>query len=75
MNRPYINVEKTGQNIKNLMKKEKLSVRKLATLMDFQSPYAIYKWFRGDGLPSIDSLVMLSAIFNLQIEDILVIDF
>lgn len=75
MNRPHINVEKTGQNIKNLMKKEKLSVRELATLMDFQSPYAIYKWFRGVGLPSIDSLVMLSAIFNLQIEDILVIDF
>ncbi|MED9969431.1 MAG: XRE family transcriptional regulator, partial [Ruminococcus sp.] len=36
-------------------------------------PQAIYKWQRGAALPTVDNLVVLSAVFNTNINNILVI--
>ena len=33
---------------------------------------AIYRWQRGDALPSIDNLVILADLFGVQIDDIIV---
>ena len=38
----------------------------------FNTPQAIYKWQRGDALPTVDNLVALAAVFGVQIDDILV---
>lgn len=70
---PVINLEKTGQNIKKLRIDNNMSVKDLQNLLGFESPQAIYKWQWGDSLPTIDNLVVLAKIFNVQINDILVI--
>ena len=71
---PVINLVKTGNNIKSLMAKNKLSVTKLQDILGFTSPQAIYKWFWGQSLPSVDNLVILASILHVSIEDILVIE-
>lgn len=71
---PVINLVKTGKNIKSLMVRSNISVLQLQDILGFTSPQAIYKWFWGQSLPSIDNLVILSRLFNISIEDILVIE-
>lgn len=40
----------------------------------FVTPQAIYKWQHGTALPTIDNLVVLAAILQVRIDDILVTD-
>lgn len=70
---PVIDIEKTGENIKQLREKNKLTVKDLQTHLGFDSPQAIYKWQWGQSLPSIDNLVALAILFKVNIHDILVI--
>ena len=38
----------------------------------FISPQAIYKWQNGTALPTVDNLIVLAALFDVLIDDILV---
>ncbi|MCH4192232.1 MAG: helix-turn-helix domain-containing protein [Butyrivibrio sp.] len=69
---PTIDMERTGQNIINLRQERGLSVRDIQDVFGFVTPQAIYKWQHGTALPSIDNLVVLAAILQVQIDDILV---
>jgi transcriptional regulator with XRE-family HTH domain len=71
---PVIDLVKTGNNIKSLLAQNNISVTQLQDILGFTSPQAIYKWFWGQSLPSIDNLVILSSILHVSIEDILVIE-
>ena len=51
-----------------------LSVRDLQDVFGFATPQAIYKWQQGIALPTIDNLVVLAAVLQVRIDDILVID-
>ncbi len=74
MNIPIINMKQTGQNITCLREQRGLSVRTLQRMMGFATPQAIYKWQHGDSLPTLDNLVALSAILDVPIDGILVVD-
>lgn len=69
---PTINLIKTGENIKRLRKANGLSVVDLQNVFGFTTPQAIYKWQCGQCLPTIDNLLVLSSIFKVKIDDILV---
>ena len=71
---PVINMAETGKNIERLRKEAGLSVKNLQDLFGFRTPQAIYKWQRGCALPSIDNLVVLAAVLNVKIDDILVLE-
>ena len=70
---PVINMVATGQNITRLRKQAGLSVANLQQIFGFTTPQAIYKWQRGMALPTVDNLVILAAVFNTNINNILVI--
>ena len=75
MNRfPTINLVKTGNNITKLMKQNNIKVVDLQEIFGFEYPQAIYKWKRGECLPTIDNLIILSTIFKTPIDKILVLD-
>ena len=74
MHIPTINRVRTGQNIMNLRQERGLSVRDIQEVFGFVTPQAIYKWQHGTALPTIDNLVVLAAILQVQIDDILVTD-
>ena len=71
---PAIDMAKTGQNIVILRKRAGLSVRDLQDVFGFATPQAIYKWQQGLALPTIDNLVVLAALLNVSIDDIIVTD-
>lgn len=68
---PVINMVATGQNITRLRKQAGLSVANLQQIFGFTTPQAIYKWQRGTALPTVDNLVILAAVFNTNINNIL----
>ena len=71
---PVIDMVKTGQNIMNLRVATGLSVKDLQDVFGFATPQAIYKWQHGTALPTIDNLVVLAAVFQVHMDEILVLD-
>lgn len=71
MSIPVIDIVKTGENIRNLRKLAGISITELQDIFGFRNPQAIYKWQRGEALPSIDNLVVLASVLNVRIDDIL----
>ena len=73
MNRiPVIDLTATGINITRLRINTGLTVKDLQDIFGFSTPQAIYKWQHGTALPTVDNLVVLSAVFGVRIDDILV---
>ena len=72
MNIPTIDLVKTGANIVDLRKSAGLTVHDLQMVFGFNSPQAIYKWQNGTALPSVDNLIVLPALLNVHIDDILI---
>lgn len=70
--KPVINLIETGKNIKRLRIKCGLSVRELQEIFNFTYPQAIYSWQDGRTVPTIDNLLVLSRLFNVSIEEIVV---
>ena len=46
----------------------------MQNIFGFGTPQAIYKWQHGTALPTVDNLVLLSAIFKVSIDEILVVE-
>lgn len=69
---PVIDMAATGVNIVRLRREAGLSVKDLQNIFGFSTPQAIYKWQRGTAMPTIDNLVVLAAVFNITVDDILV---
>ena len=74
VNLPVIDMIRTGQNIGRLRRQAGLSVRDLQDIFGFATPQAIYKWQQGAALPTIDNLVVLAAVLQVRMDDILVTD-
>ena len=74
MDLPTIDMIQTGKNINRLRKQANLSVKDLRNIFGFATPQAIYKWQQGAALPSIDNLVVLAAVLQVSLDDILVVN-
>ena len=74
VNLPTIDMTATGQNINRLRKQAGLSVKDLQDIFGFATPQAIYKWQQGVAMPTIDNLVVLAAVLQVRMDDILVTD-
>ena len=74
INFPTINLVATGQNIVRLRKAAGLSVRDLQDIFGCATPQAISKWQQGVAMPTIDNLVVLAVIFQVKMDDIIVVD-
>ncbi|MBR3515592.1 MAG: helix-turn-helix transcriptional regulator [Lachnospiraceae bacterium] len=64
----------TGRRITELRVASGLSVRELQMIFGFGTPQAIYKWQHGTAMPTLDNLVVLSEVFGVPIDDILVLE-
>ncbi|MCR5705088.1 MAG: helix-turn-helix domain-containing protein [Eubacterium sp.] len=71
---PTIDTVGTGRRITELRKKAGLSVKDLQIMLGFATPNAIYKWQNGAAMPTLDNLIVLAAIFDVPIDDIIVVD-
>ena len=69
-----LNKKKTGEKIYRAIEKSGLSYEKVAEELGLSSPRVIYELANGNKLPSLVRLVSLSALLNVQIEDLLEIE-
>ena len=69
---PVIDLVETGKNIRHLRVSRGLSVRDLQNYFGFAEPRAIYKWQKGESLPTVDNLYALSSLFEVSMDQILV---
>lgn len=67
-----INMEGTGNRIKELINDAGYSIKELQKAMTPISRQAIYKWQQGKTLPTIDNLMILSKLLSVPIEQIIV---
>ncbi len=61
----------TGRNILRLRRAAGLSVRDIQAVFGFSTPQAVYKWQRGEALPTLDNMTVLSRLLGVSIEEII----
>ena len=69
---PVIDLAATGARIRQLRLKNNLRVEDVSEYMGFESVQAVYKWQRGESLPTVDNLFALSRLFGTSMENILI---
>ena len=62
MSFPVIDLVRTGKNIKRIAKENGFSADKIKEYLGICDKSNVYKWFRGDALPSVDNLLALSIV-------------
>ena len=68
---PVLDPMATGQRIKKIRMEKQISVSDICEYMGFENPQAVYKWQRGETLPSVDNLYALSRLFDTSMDNIL----
>ena len=65
-----INVKATGERIREFIKTSRYSVTDVSDILNV-SKTAMYCWFRGESLPSIDNLCLLAELLEIRIDDMI----
>ena len=69
---PVIQLPETGRRLKDIRLLRGLSVNQVSELLGGISVQAVYKWERGESIPSTDNLVALSRLYRVNMEALLV---
>ena len=69
---PVIDLQATGRRIKEVREKKGITVKTLQTFLGFNEPVSIYKWQRGECLPTFDNMYAMACLFGVGIDDLLV---
>jgi len=70
--KPVIDLQSTGTKIRFLRKKSGYTVRDIQLVFGFEYPQAVYAWEQGKSIPTIDNLLILSKLFGVSIEEIVI---
>ena len=71
---PMINTVATGQNINRMRIGAGMTVKDMQEVFGFTTPQAIYKWIHGTSLPTIDNMVILAAMLDVTLDEIVVVE-
>ena len=72
LKRPVIDLQATGKQIKTLMNASGITVRDLQEIFGFYYPQAVYAWLNGRNLPTVDNLLILSELFGVTMDEIVI---
>jgi transcriptional regulator with XRE-family HTH domain len=68
-----IDMKKTGQKTAKECRQQGITIKDLQTLFGFAAPNAIYRWLRGETLPTVDHLVILAHALKVPVDELLVL--
>lgn len=69
---PAVDMKRTGENLRSLLKAEDIKVSDLTDALCV-SDVAVYRWLGGMRLPSYDNIVKLSAILGTPVDSIIAV--
>lgn len=72
MKYPTINMKMTGYNLKTICKDKNITIKDIQAFLSLSCVHTIYKWFRGESLPSIDHLYALQELLSVSINEMIV---
>lgn len=72
MTYPNIDMIQTGLKLKRYIDQAGMSVKDIQNILHLSCPQPIYRWINGKVLPSVDHLLMLSELFDVHMEELLV---
>ena len=67
---PYIDMETTGKMLKAVMGEKGFSAKEIAEILGI-SRNAVYFWWEGKRLPSVDNLVCMAYVMETKIDDLI----
>ena len=70
---PIIDMKATGVNIKTMIKQCGFKIADVQARCGFNTPQAIFKWMRGDAVPTIDNMIILADMFGVPIDKIIIV--
>ena len=62
---PVIDLQATGRRIKEVREKKGITVKTLQMYLGFNEPVSIYKWQRGECLPTFDNMYAMACLFGV----------
>lgn len=62
----------TGKKLHYIFIKNGCTVKDIQCFLNLACPQSIYRWIKGQTLPSIDNLYRMAVIFQIHMEDMLV---
>lgn len=68
---PVVDIHRTGQQIKQIMQQQNITVRMIQEYLGLATPQSIYHWFSGRNMPSVDNLYALSELFGVPVDAML----
>ena len=71
MSLPIVDAERTGATLKSKRKENGLSVTKVATAL-YVDERSVYAWEKGERLPSVNTMLILSTLYGCTIDDLIV---
>ena len=73
-NRNYVSIdmEQTGRILRQKIRQKGYSVKDIQKLLHLSCPQPVYRWFKGQILPSVDHLYVLSRVLSCHMEELLV---
>ena len=71
---PVINMVETGKKIRELADEKGIKPTDIQKVCGLGSLQAVYKWFSGKSVPTIDNLGIISNLLNTPIDDIVVFE-
>lgn len=69
---PNIDMQRTGRKLKQMTESAGYTPRIIQDYLHLSCVQPIYRWYKGNILPSVDHLLMLSELLNVHMEDLLV---
>lgn len=67
-----IDLAATGRHLEELMDKSGISVKRVQDMLHLSCPQPVYRWMRGQMLPTVEHLYVLARLFSVHMEELLV---
>lgn len=69
---PMIDAKKTGDWLRYLCRRNHITVKEIQERLQISSNQAIYAWFNGKTLPSLNNLYALANLIGMAMDDMVV---
>ena len=67
-----LDMQMTGQLLNYMIRKQGYSVGEIQKALSLSCPQPIYRWIRGQTMPSIDNLYKLSRLLNVHMDELVI---